>query len=265
MTLKSTIFVGLVLCSTTLLAGCAVSPDEISLPAVASISSAPSSLDDAIVAKKNTVLQEYIAVWEREQTATSKDAFTEAFAAYQIGSASEDHHWSFLAVQLFNEILAENPDFVLARAWRGSARAIYARDYPVKGVLLVIPGPGFVRLDYVRRAKRDLNEAVEAAPDDPIIRLIRASTFINMPSFFGSKDIGVGDFDVLDIWTNNPASNFQNSDILTSQTWRSEYYLNRARAMVKIENTAEAKEAWLNLLQESPDPIDKELAQWHLK
>ena len=263
--LSTLLFGGLFLVLTSLVVGCASTPENITLPTVAP-SSAPSSLEEAIAAKDNAVLREHIAIWEHEQSATRKDAFTEALAAYRIGSASDDYRWSLLSVNLFDDILQDKPDFVLARAWRGSANAVYAGNFPINGLLLIIiPGPGLIRLEYVRRAFRDLNDAVEAAPDDPVIRIIRASTFIGMPAIFGGKGTGIEDFATLDAWTNNPASNPQNTDLLASQEWRNQYYLNRARAMAEIENTPEAKKAWGNLLQESNDPIDKELAQWHLK
>ena len=251
--------------TTSLMTGCGISPDSIILPTAGETSSPPTSLDEAIAAKNHAVLRENISIWEREQATTRKDAFTEALAAYHIGSSSDDHHWSLLSTKLFDAILEKNPDFVLARAWRGSAHAVYAGDYPVKGLLLIIPGPGFVRLEHVRRAFKDLNDAVEAAPDDPAVRLIRASTFIGMPGTFGGHDDGIKDFAILDDWTENPDSNPQNADLLKSQGWRSGYYLSRARSMVRLEDAAEARKAWQNLLNVSDDPADKELAQWHLR
>ena len=261
-----TMLTGLLLTGvTTLLTGCAASPDNIVLPAPESASSPPTSVDEAIAAKNNAVLQENIAIWEQEQSAARKDTFTEALAAYHIGSSSGDHHWSLLSTKLFDAVLDKNPDFVLARAWRGSAHAKYAGNYPIKGVLLVIPGPGFVRLEHVRRAFRDLNDAVEAAPNDPVVRLVRASTFIGMPGTFGGHDVGAEDFAILDGWTDEPASNPRNADVLAGRGWRSQYFLNRARSMAKLGKTEMAREAWRNLLDESDDPADRELARWHLK
>ncbi len=264
-TLKHISFGILLLFSVGVMTGCASVPGNIHLPEVSPQSASPASLEEAIVAKNASVLREYIVVWEEEQRATRKDPFTAALAAYRIGFASNDHSWSALSINLFDNILDENPEFILARAWRGSAYAIYAGDHPVKGFWLIIPGPGFARLEYVRRAFRDLNDAVEAAPNDPAIRLIRASTFIGMPKIFGGYDTGIEDFAILDKWTNTPASNQGNVDLLASQEWRSEYYLNRARSMVELEDLAGAREAWQNLLQTSDDPADKELAQWHLR
>ena len=53
----------------------------------------------------------------------------------------------------------------------------------------------------------DLDDAVGAAPDDPVVRLVRASTYLGMPSIFGGADEGLADFDVLRGWTRDPASN----------------------------------------------------------
>ena len=250
---------------TTLMTSCAVSPNRITLPVAAAETTVPASLAEAKAAKDSALLRENINLWDREQAARRKDAFTEALAAYHIGSLSGDYRWSLLSVKLFNEILDENPNFNLARAWRGSAHAVYAGDYPIKGFLLVIPGPGFIRLWHVRRAFIDLNNAVENAPDDPVVRLIRAATFIGMPARLGGHDTGAEDMDVLAGWTSNPASNPQNQELLESQGWLRQYYLGRAKAMVKLDQSTEARLAWQDLLQVSDDPADKELAQWHLK
>lgn len=249
----------------TVMLGCAPSLDDVAVPAFNTEGTAPASLREAETAKNHAVLRENIDIWSREQAATQKDAFVEALATYRIGAASEDYQWTYRSLLLFDAILEEDADFTLARAWRGAANATYAQDHRIKKALFVIYVPEFIPLDYVWRSFRDLNQAVKAAPNDPMIRLIRASTFIRMPELFSGHDEGMEDFALLDGWTNDPSTNPQNADLLATAEWRSQYFLNRARAMERLENTTEAERAWKNLLQESNDQVDQELARWHLK
>jgi tetratricopeptide (TPR) repeat protein len=249
----------------SLLNGCTVSPDNITLPAVTQSPSTFSTLEDVVAAKDHAIMREHIAIWQREQAASRKDAFSEALAAYRIGAASKMSRWSKLSIKLFDAILESNPDFALARAWRGSAKVIYSGNFPIRGPAMVIPGPGFVRMGYVWGGFSDLNDAVDAVPNDPVIRLIRASTFIGAPAFFGGREQGMADFAMLDAWTNTPASNPENADLLASEEWRSQYYYNRGKAMEQLGNKAEANKAWQNLQQSSSDELDRELAKWYLK
>ena len=141
--------------------------------------------------------------------------------------------------------------------------ALLARDYPVRGLWQIIPGPGFVRLYHVKAAFSDLDSAVEAAPWDPVVRLIRASTYLAMPSVFGGGDKGRADFDELRAWTSDPDGNPEFSDLLQSQSWRAQYFFARARAMDEVGEHEDAARAWEQLSEATDDRTLQELATWH--
>jgi tetratricopeptide (TPR) repeat protein len=240
-------------------------PASMSIPTISSAEpSQISNLKEAKDKKNNHILREHIDLWKQVQKNVNNELFSAAFIAYQIGFASEEADWSLLSIKLFDEFLQDNPEFALARAWRGSAHAIYARNYPIRGGWQIAPGPGFVRFYHIWMAFSDLDAAVEAMPTDPVVRLVRASTYIGMPEIFGGNEIGIKDFMILERWTHNPDENPENADLLKSSEWRTQYFLNRGRSMERLKKVSEAKAAWQNLLRESNNIVDWELANWHL-
>ena len=220
------------------------------------------SLEKAEQAWRAAEIAEYEPIWN-EESAPDGDPFSAGMAAYHLASATLDPAWSNEAIDAFDKVLESNPGFASARAWRGSAHALMARDYPLQGLWQIIPGPGFVRLYHVKAAFSDLDSAVDAAPDDPVIRLVRASTYLAMPSVFGGGEEGRADFDKLQAWTRDPDSNPDYSDVLRSREWRERYYLSRSRAMVAGEEPEDAARSWQRLAEVTDDPIVQELAKWH--
>ena len=207
-------------------------------------------------------IAEYEPIWN-EETGPDGDPFAAGLAAYGLASATLDPAWANQAIDAFDKVLDSDPGSVLARAWRGSAHALMARDYPIKGLWQIVPGPGFVRLYHVKAAFSDLDSAVGAAPDDPVIRLIRGSTWLAMPPIFGSREEGRADFGTLRAWTRDPDSNPDHADLLRSRSWREEYHLARARAMEEIAEHEDALRSWRRLSELTDNPTLQELAKWH--
>ena len=234
-------------------------------PVVEPIVAAPEI--DSLEKAEQTWRAEQIAahgpIW-KEESGPGGDPFSAGLAAYRLASATLDSAWSNAAIDAFDEALASSPGLALARAWRGAAHALMARDYPVKGIWQVVPGPGFVRLYHVRAAFSDLDSAVDAAPGDPLIRLIRASTYLAMPPVFGGGGEGLADFYKLGEWIRDPDSNPDYADILRSRTWREEYSLARSRAMEAFGETEDAVRSWRQLSESTDNPTLQELAKWHL-
>ena len=220
------------------------------------------SLETAEQAWRAREIREHRRIWE-EESGPDGDPFPAGLAASRLASVTEDPAWSGAAIDAFDEVLERNPDFALARAWRGSAHALAARDYPIRGLLQIIPGPGFVRLYHVNAATSDLDAAADAAPRDPVIRLIRASTYLGMPAIFGKRDEGFADFDALEGWTGDPQGNPDHADLLRSESWRESYYLSRSRAMEKSGRTGDAARSWAVLAGTTGDLLLQELAKWH--
>ena len=220
------------------------------------------ALEQAERAWRAKSIAEHEPIWE-EESGPGGDPFAAGLAAYRLASATFDPAWSNQAIDAFDRALEAEPGYVLARAWRGSAHALMARDYPVRGLWQIVPGPGFVRLYHVRAAFSDLDAAVEAAPADPVVRLIRASTYLAMPSIFGGGDEGRADFEALQAWTRDPDRNPDFSELLRSRSWREEYFLARARAMSEVGEHEDAARAWARLSETTGDPTLQELAKWH--
>ena len=220
------------------------------------------SLEKAERAWRAAEIAEYEPIWN-EESGPDGDPFSAALAAYHLASATFDPAWSNEAIDAFDKVLESNPGFALALAWRGSAHALMARDYPVQGLWQIVPGPGFVRLYHVKAAFADLDSAVEAAPGDPIVRLIRASTSLAMPSVFGGGEEGLADFDKLEAWTRDPDRNPDYSDVLRSRGWRERYHLSRSRAMAEVGEHEDALRSWQRLAEVTDNPILQELAKWH--
>jgi len=220
------------------------------------------SLEKAEQAWRAETIAEHEPIW-KDESGLDGDPFVAGLAAFRMASATRDPAWSNQAIEAFERALAANPDLTLARAWRGAAHALMARDYPVKGLWQPIPGPGFVRLNHVKAAFSDLDAAGDAASGDPVVRLIRASTYLAMPSIFGAGDEGLEDFDVLHAWTGDPDGNPDFSDVLRSQTWRERYFLARSRAMDAIGVREDAARSWQRLSETTDNPTLQELAKWH--
>lgn len=220
------------------------------------------SLETAERAWRAERIAEHEPIWAAEG-APDGDPFSAGVAAFRLASATLDPAWANEAVDAFDRALENDPALALARAWRGSAHALMARDYPVKGLWQIVPGPGFVRLYHVRAAFSDLDEAVDAAPADPFVRLVRASTYLAMPAVFGGAEVGLTDFETLREWTRDPDRNPEFADVLRSPGWREEYLLARSRAMEAFGAHDDAARSWERLSESTDNPTLQELAKWH--
>ena len=178
-------------------------------------------------------------LWDEESEANG-DPYIAGKAAYDIAQLTGEPQWSKQATDLLSEARAHNPQFALATAYLGSAYALRARDFPLRGLWQVIPGPGFVRMYYVFRAEALLNEAVEQDPQNPITRLIRAATVINMPGIFVSHDTALADFALLAEWEQNPNANPPHADVLTSDEWLREFYDSYIETLIEQGEDARA-------------------------
>ncbi len=81
-----------------------------------------------------------------------------------------------------------------------------------------------MRIYHVERAEALLSEAVAIDPTDPVARLIRAATVINMPGVLADHDLALSDFNQLAKWDANPELNPKHADVLRSKKWRGDFY-----------------------------------------
>lgn len=174
-------------------------------------------------------LTEALRLWAQENDEMG-DAFTAGKAAYDIASVTHDPKWARAASRKLGEAREVLPGFAQATAWQGSAQSLIARDYPLQGAWQALPGPGFVRIYHVKRAEALLNAAVDEAPNDPVVRLLRAATMIQMPGVLTDHAVAQADFALLAAWEADPAQNPDYAMILTSDDWRRAFHDAYARA-----------------------------------
>ena len=175
------------------------------------------------VAKDQPRLTQARVLWSEEHGEFG-DPFTAGKAAYDIAQLTHDPKWAREAISQLEKARDDMPNFPSAVAYLGSSHSLMARDFPLKGAWQALPGPGFVRIYHVERANALLSEAVEIDPTDPIARLIRAATVINMPDVLADHELALADFDQLAKWEANPDLNPKHADVLRSAKWRGDFY-----------------------------------------
>ncbi|WP_160116650.1 hypothetical protein [Pseudovibrio ascidiaceicola] len=92
------------------------------------------------------------------------------------------------AVDAFTSLVKAEPKNALALAYLGSSYAISAREASVVTN----------KIRYTNRGLRYLDQAIVLAPQNFVVRLIRANVTSNLPSMFGRGDTALEDMLLLD-------------------------------------------------------------------
>ncbi len=180
-------------------------------------------------------------------------------AAFAMANFTHQAAWSKRAIEHFKS--DENSD--LSLAYYGSSSTLFARDYPYQGLWQIFPGPGFARMYYVGRGKSALNDAVEADPENPVIRLIRAATFSGLPWLFREEESAAEDFARLRAAIADPSGPHQS--VLASDAFRLAVLYQDARRLDRLERNEEAAETWTEMARLAPaDSFHGALARWKL-
>lgn len=158
---------------------------------------------------------------------------------YFIGEKTKDINSTNKAINIFKEVLAEEPDNYLIKAFLGSAYALRARDFPMKLITNLTP-LGFLRLRYVHQGVRLLDQAVVSDDMNPMIRLIRGVTFKNLPKIFLQNDDGEKDLELLLYWLDNPTANKHYQDLLSESAFVSEAYFSIALFYLKEKKNSKS-------------------------
>lgn len=87
------------------------------------------------------------------------------------------------AIEQFEFILERDPSKAKAKAFLGSTTVLKAKYSSI-----------FTKLSYAEKGFDILDEAVELAPDNPDVRLIRAANSSEVPRFLGRRDKAEEDF-----------------------------------------------------------------------
>lgn len=100
-------------------------------------------------------------------------------------------------ITLAEKLLKRNPQDQMVRVFLGSAYTLRSRD--------LMPGPEKLRT--LKYGGQLMDEAVEAAREDPQVRLIRAINNSQLPRIFGRRSMALADFDWIVAWVEqNPLS-----------------------------------------------------------
>lgn len=215
------------------------------------------SVESARTALRAARTSEYQEAWEDE----ALDPETRALVAFRIAQETGDPAWSSDAVERFENLVEQDGADATALVYLGASHALVARDYPIQGVLQVIPGPGFVRLYHVNQAFKYLDDAIAQDDMNPVARLVRAATSVGLTSFGGDEQ-GLADFELLMQWSRNPQLNPEHQNVIASDVFQSELWLAYAGALERLDRNQEAKAAWRRVEQLSADPLVQELASW---
>jgi len=234
------------------------------VPIVPEVPKTISNLEDAELALRANSIETYGRIWEEESVELG-DSYSAGISAWKLANVTMDSAWSNAAINSFEKDLRNNSfNVALTTAWLGSAHALQARDFPIQGWWQVIPGPGFVRLYHVQRSFSLLNEAVKKDPFNPIIRLIRGSTLLGIPSIFGGYKKGISDFETIEEWISNPKLNTEYANLIESQPWLQEYYLSCAKTNFDDEDNKKNTDCLQKLYDITQEPVLKEYAKWKL-
>lgn len=244
----------LVVCYGLTLTSCAPVADHNGAPRIKSVpNETPQTVSRLTVARD---------LWQSEN-GVDGDPYSAGFAAYEIASVTHDAKWSTEAIAKLGEAQDAMPGFALATAWRGSAHALAARDFPMQGAWQIVPGPGFVRMYHVKRAEALLNAAVSEAPNDPAVRLIRAATLANMPALLIDEGVAATDFAQLAAWDADHSLNPRFANILAAEKWRADFYSAYADHLTATGETGRAAVVAAKHQALNPTLKQQEVVSWN--
>ena len=169
--------------------------------------------------------------------------------------------WSSAATDHLSGAAETLGDVPILLAYRGTTHGVAARDYPIKGFWMTFPGSGFVRAYKIFRAKSLLNEAVDSSNGDPVIRLLRASSFTGFPGPFGTKSLGFEEFEKLAELLNDTGTG---SGAAGSPAFGAGVLYSYALALESDERFEEARAQWMRLSQDYPNMPEAKIANWKL-
>ncbi|HEV3271202.1 MAG TPA: hypothetical protein VGZ93_03380 [Candidatus Methylacidiphilales bacterium] len=124
----------------------------------------------------------------------------------------------------------EQPGNHLLQAYLGSVYTLDSRD--------AWPGPG--KLTYLRNGGKLLDAAVDAAPDNPAVRFIRAIDYYELPFFFGKGETARDDFQIL---LKQVDGEMKTPYVLNVETQQAIYYY-AGLSFKQLSEKPQAKSAW---------------------
>lgn len=148
------------------------------------------------------------------------------------------------AKKLFEKLLELDPQNAEALAWCGSVLTLKGRDvlFPVS------------KLSYVNDGIEKTDKAVELAPDNINVRMIRAHNSLNLPGIFHRIEIAITDFEQLLTLREKRQEEF-------SKSLLAKIFLGLGSAYKKKEDIVKAREDWQKAAEVLPDSMEAEMAR----
>lgn len=141
-----------------------------------------------------------------------------------------------LAEEYFRQVMVLQPTNATARAWRGSALTLKARD----------AGSPFRKLGYAKEGFRELDAAVAQSPNESMPRLIRGFNSLSVPKMFDRLKLAGEDLG----WIHARGSN---DPVTGTVELRQIVGLRYGSALVRLKNADKAREVWQGALTLNPD------------
>jgi tetratricopeptide (TPR) repeat protein len=140
-------------------------------------------------------------------------------------------------------------DLPASQAFLGSLDILEARSLSQRGALGALVH-FFAERRLVLQGIDKLDAAVSAHPDDVDVRVVRAITYLQLPSFFGKFDAGLQDIQLILQWIQNQTAVVPNDDPLFRDQASLYYYA--GRYFQKTGQHDKAREMFLQSSQASP-------------
>jgi hypothetical protein len=148
-----------------------------------------------------------------------------------------------LAEKYFLQLLALDPQNARARVLYGSTLTMKARDafWPT------------TQMSYVNAGIKEMDAAVNLAPDDPVVRLARAVNNVHMPKFLGREEIVRADYAWL--WEKVASQ----PDRFTAAE-RQTVSLHQGRFLWEQKKLADARKVWQQGIAQAPNsPLARDI------
>ena len=148
------------------------------------------------------------------------------------------------AKKLFEKLLELEPKNVEALVWYGSVLTLKGRDilFPIS------------KLGYVNNGIEKMDKAVELAPDNINVRMIRAHNSLNLPGMFHRIKIAITDFEHLLTLREKRQEEF-------SKSLLAKIFLGLGKAYSKKGDITKARENWQEAVELLPDSKEAEMAR----
>jgi len=148
------------------------------------------------------------------------------------------------AEDLFKRLLELEPENAEAHSWYGSVLTLKGRDawLPIS------------KMRYVNSGIKEMDKAVQLAPDNITVRMIRANNSLALPELFHRTEVAITDFEYLLSLARKRPEEF-------NKTLLGEIYLKLGNAYRKKGDIIEARENWQKAIKISPDSKEAEKAR----